>query len=83
MPASRPPIRPFALAERIREACIAAALAAYEDAAVRGLCHEGAWEAAVGAMRALDLTAVVPAPDRSGDQRSRGSRRRVRRPRSD
>jgi hypothetical protein len=32
---------------------------AYEDAAVRGLCCEGAWEVAVDAMRGLDLSRVV------------------------
>jgi hypothetical protein len=43
------------LAEQVRAALIRAALAAYEDAAVRGLCGEGAWEVAVAAMRRLDL----------------------------
>ncbi|HEY8494540.1 MAG TPA: acetyltransferase [Myxococcota bacterium] len=47
------------LAERVRAACIRAAIDAYEDAAIRGLCPEGAWEAAVSAMRALDLAALV------------------------
>ena len=42
-------------AERIRQALLAAALAAYEDAGIQGLCEEGRWEAAVGAMRRLDL----------------------------
>jgi hypothetical protein len=58
---------PSELAERVRAACIRAALDAYEDAAIRGLCPEGAWEAAVSAMRALDLTALVApeADDRS------------------
>jgi hypothetical protein len=41
--------------EGVRRACIDAALAAYEDASLRGVCHEGAWEAAVGAMRRLQL----------------------------
>jgi hypothetical protein len=43
-------------AERVREALIARALEAYEEALARGLCAEGAWEAAVGAMRKLDLS---------------------------
>jgi hypothetical protein len=30
-------------AEAVRQACIAAALQAYEDAGVSGLCHEGCW----------------------------------------
>ena len=44
--------------EAVRKACLAAALAAYEDAAIRGLCQAGAWEAAVGAIRSLDLAAL-------------------------
>ena len=44
--------------ERIRDACIAAAIAGYEDAAISGLCHEGAFEAAISAMRRLDLDAL-------------------------
>lgn len=40
----------------LRRALLDAALAAYEDAGLRGLCHEGRWEAAVDAMRSLDLT---------------------------
>jgi hypothetical protein len=52
---------PQQLAERVRRALLGAALSAYEDAAVRGLCCEGAWEVAVGAMRELDLSGVVTA----------------------
>ena len=43
------------LAERVRAALIEHAQAAYTDAGVRGLCAQGAWEAAVGALRSLDL----------------------------
>ena len=42
--------------ERIRDALVSCALAAYDDALVRGLCAEGAREAAIGAMRSLDLS---------------------------
>lgn len=52
----------YTTAERVRAACIDAAIAAHEDAARAGLCGEGALEAAVGAMRALDLAAVIDAP---------------------
>lgn len=45
-------------AERIRNALVQSGLAAYEDAAMQGLCCEGAWEAAVAAMRRLDLSLV-------------------------
>ena len=47
------------LAESIRRALIDAAEAAYEDAGIQGLCAEGRWEAAVSAMRGVDLEAVV------------------------
>lgn len=48
-------------AEQIRAALIQAALDGYEQAAMSGLCGEGAWEAAVSAMRQLDLSAALAA----------------------
>ncbi len=42
-------------ANLVRKACIKAATEAYEDAKLRGLCHEGAWELAIQAMRELKL----------------------------
>lgn len=47
------------LARAVREACLRAALEACEDARMAGLCWEGAWEAAVGALQALDLERIV------------------------
>ncbi len=47
------------LADMVRQACIRAALEGYEHAAMSGLCHEGAWEAAIGAMKILDLNTVL------------------------
>ncbi|MGE0822064.1 MAG: acetyltransferase [Candidatus Binatia bacterium] len=47
------------LARIIREACIQAAREGYEQAAMSGLCHEGAWEAAIGAIQRLDLEALL------------------------
>ena len=47
--------------ERIRSALLDAALRAWEDAGVQGLCMEGRWEAAVDAMRRLDLRLAVEA----------------------
>jgi hypothetical protein len=44
------------LAETVRAACLDAALLAYEDAGIRGLCAEGRWEAALAAIRHLDLS---------------------------
>jgi len=47
------------LAAAIRAACVQAALNGYQDARMDGLCHEGAWECAIDAMRSLDLEAVI------------------------
>lgn len=47
------------LAETIRTACLQAAVEAYEDAALRGLCEAGRWEAAVGALQSLDLGTII------------------------
>jgi hypothetical protein len=47
------------VAERVRTALIACAEAAHEDAKLRGLCSEGAWEAAVVAMRAAPFEALL------------------------
>jgi hypothetical protein len=49
-------------AERVRAACLKAASDAYEDAGVQGLCAEGRWEAALGAVEALDLRALMQEP---------------------
>ena len=47
------------LADAVRQACIEAALTAYETARTDGLCHEGAWECAIDAMRALDIGEII------------------------
>ncbi len=47
------------LAEAVREACVQAALARYQEARMDGLCHEGAWECALDAVRSLDLSTFV------------------------
>ena len=47
------------LADAIRRALIDAGEAAYEDAGMQGLCAEGRWEAAVSAMRRVDVAAVA------------------------
>jgi len=52
------------MAEAVRSACVEAALRGYEEAGVAGLCHEGAWEMAVDAMRALDLASIVEQHER-------------------
>ena len=50
---------PRPLAEAVRAACIQAALDAYEEGGVLGLCAEGRWEYAISAMRQLDVGALV------------------------
>ena len=47
------------LAKRIRAACLEALLQAYEDAGVQGLCAEGRWEVAVGALKTVELAALL------------------------
>ena len=47
------------LAERIRSSVVDVAVQVYEDVGVQGLCPEGRWEAAVSAMRSLDLTPIL------------------------
>ena len=40
------------------------ALTAYENARMDGLCHEGAWECAVDAMRSLNVAALLSQLDK-------------------
>lgn len=47
------------LSETIRKACIDAALEAYEHAGMSGLCHEGRWECAIGAIKQLDVRSIL------------------------
>jgi len=53
---------PRPLVEHVRTALIDAALTAYEDAAIRGVCADGAWEVAITAMRKLDLSRIPSTP---------------------
>lgn len=55
------PARDVELAERIRRRLVERALDAYEDARMQGLCAEGAFEAAVSALRTLDVGELVEA----------------------
>lgn len=59
--------QPDPQSEPIRHAVIQAGEAAYEDAGIQGLCAEGRWEAAVAAMRAVDLVAVAQRAEDAGD----------------
>lgn len=47
------------LAAAVREACLKAAREGYAEAAASGLCHEGAVEASLDAIKMVDLKACV------------------------
>ena len=49
------------LAIAVREACRRAAAAAWEEAQIAGLCAEGAWEAAMGAVSRLTPAELLAA----------------------
>ncbi len=51
------------IAEAVRAACVQAAIESYEQAGMAGLCAEGRWEAAVDALRALNLDAILKTLD--------------------
>jgi hypothetical protein len=60
----------LSVAEAVRAACIEAALAAYEDAGISGLCAEGRWEAAISALQSLDLKALAAQHPQGASSRS-------------
>jgi len=47
------------LAQSVRNACVRTAKKAFEDASISGLCDEGAWEAAIGAIEMLDIETLI------------------------
>lgn len=55
-----------ALAQRVRAVCLQALLQAYEDAGVQGLCAEGRWEAALGALQRLSPEQLLEKPATPG-----------------
>lgn len=59
---------PHKLAEAVRQACLDAALRAYQDAGISGLCQEGRWDYAVDAIKSVDLAAVLKQADESPDR---------------
>lgn len=65
---------PQQLAERVRTACLQAALDAYEDAGLQGLCAEGRWERAIDAVRSLPLADLMSGTDTQpiGEGRGKG-----------
>lgn len=47
------------LAQKVRKACIASAREGFQDALMRGLCTEGAIEAAISDIQSLDLEKII------------------------
>jgi len=47
------------LAEKVRQACVQAAIAGFEQARMDGLCEEGAVETAVSAIQNLNLDQLL------------------------
>ena len=47
------------LAELVRRACLQAALAAYEEGGLLGLCQQGRFELAMDAINTLDLASLT------------------------
>jgi hypothetical protein len=47
------------LAQAVREACIRAAVDAYEQGGLSGLCAEGRFEMAIDSVQTLDLDGIV------------------------
>lgn len=51
--------RLYQIATAVCDDCFSAAVTAYENARIDGLCHDGAWECALEAMRAMDFEAIM------------------------
>lgn len=47
------------IAEAARRVCLAAAARAYDEARLRGMCSEGAWDYAMDAVRNLKLDQLI------------------------
>lgn len=50
-------------AEQVRQACLQAALTAYEEGGLLGLCQQGRFELAMDAIRALDISRLPGEPE--------------------
>lgn len=53
----------YDIARRVRDECVRTAVTAYENASISGLCGEGAFEAAISAVRMLDIESLVGEPE--------------------
>jgi hypothetical protein len=67
----------LALARRLKARCLELLAQAHEDAGVQGLCAEGRWEAALGALERADprelLSPAAPAPDAGASPAAHGA----------
>ena len=60
-----PPSEPGELALAVRDACRAVLAEAHEEALLAGLCGDGAWEAALGALSGLSAEELLRRAARS------------------
>jgi len=65
VPDSQLPSDSRKIAEATRRALVEVALQAYEEAGLSGLCTEGRWEVAIGAIRDFDVGPVIDAAKNS------------------
>ena len=49
-------------ANAVKAACLEAALSGYERASISGLCAQGAFEAAISAVRMVELESIIANP---------------------
>ncbi len=49
-------------AHAVKAACLEAAISGYERASISGLCSEGAFEAAISAIRMVELESIIANP---------------------
>lgn len=55
------------IAQTVRDACVEAAQEGFRDASIRGLCSEGAVEAAVSSIQMLNLEEVITEAGQSSE----------------
>lgn len=59
-------VRDQAIAEAVRAACLEAAVEAWEQGGMSGLCVEGRWDLALDRLRSLEIEPVIRDVDRRG-----------------
>jgi hypothetical protein len=71
---SSAPLDSRELALAVRDVCRAVLAEAFEEAQVAGLCDEGAWEAALGALSSLGADELMVRVEKRAEERARGAR---------